>query len=397
MTSQVVSLELPQGVRQPAHADVVIIGGGIMGTSIAFHLAESGVRNVVLLERAELGGGSSAKPLGGVRATFSDPANVVLGQRSLQTYEDFDRRFRTDIGLRKVGYLFLCRTEAQILNCERSTVVQNELGSNSRMVSARDAVEINPFVRGDALLGASYSPADGFAEPAKVVAAYAAAAVDLGVTILTHTEVMDVTTMAGRIESVTTNRGTIRADAVICCAGAWSRRVGEMAGVSLPVTPVRRQIGMTRQMGTAMPTVPFTLDLSSTLYFHNYGNGMLVGISNSNQEPGFSREFSHEWLPEFNAAARLCAPALENPDLEFGWAGLYENTPDHNALIGASNRVSGFFYATGFSGHGFLQGPAVGELVRDLYLDRPSFMDPGSFSADRFLDSRQLLREVHII
>lgn len=395
--SKLVSLNLPVGTIQPTHADVVIVGGGVMGTSIAFHLAEAGVRNIVLIERAELGRGSSAKPLGGVRATFSDPANIILGQRSLRSFENFNDRFKTDIGLRKVGYLFLCRSEAELLACEQSTHIQNRLGSNSRMVSPTQAVEINPFLREEALVGASFSPEDGFAEPEKVVRAYAQAARSLGVHILEHTEVMDVSTASSSISAVTTNRGTIHTSAVICCAGAWSQRIGEMVDVNLPVTPVRRQIGMTPQLSTPMPTVPFTLDLSTTMYFHNYANGMLLGISNSDQKPGFNRDFTHEWLYEFNAAARICAPALAEPELAQGWAGLYENTPDHNALIGASKAVQGFYYATGFSGHGFLQGPAVGELIRDLYLDRESFIDHSSFSADRFTEAAKLFQEVHII
>jgi len=396
MENQLVSLGLPAGTSQPTRADVVIIGGGIMGTSIAFHLAEAGVKNIVLVERCELGTGSSAKPLGGVRATFSDAGNVILGKRSLDAYVGFADRFGTDIGLQQVGYLFLCRSAAEVADCERSTVIQNDHGSNSRMISAAEARAHNPLISEDALFGASFSPRDGFAEPAKVVEAYAVAAMRLGVTMLSHTEVLNVERTGDRIVSVETNRGTIQTDAVICCAGAWSRAVGDMVGVSLPVTPVRRQIGMTRQFAEPLPTLPFTLDLSTTMYFHNYGNGLLLGISNSEQEPGFDRDFSYEWLPEFNAAARMCAPTLVNPDLEFGWAGLYENTPDHNALIGASDEVPGFFYATGFSGHGFLQGPAVGELMRDIFLDQESFMDPNAFSADRFGLARQL-HELHII
>ncbi|NMR29136.1 NAD(P)/FAD-dependent oxidoreductase [Crystallibacter degradans] len=396
MDCQIVPLSLPDGLQQPLSADVVIIGGGIMGVSSAFHLAEAGVKNVVLIERGELGTGSSAKPLGGVRATFSDPANVALGKRSLDAYGRFAGRFGVDIGLRRVGYLFLCRSSAEVLDCERSTLVQNEFGSNSRMVTPDEAVEINPFVAKEALLGASYSPEDGFAEPAKAVQAYAAAATALGVKILTGTEAFAIETTNGSINSVVTNRGTIRTESVICAAGAWSRKIGDMAGVELPVTPVRRQIGMTRQQSVPYPEVPFTLDLSTTMYFHNYYNGMLLGISND-EDPGFGRDYSHEWLPEFNAAARVCAPSLAEPDLEFGWAGLYENTPDHNALIGASSEVSGFYYATGFSGHGFLQGPAVGELIRDMYLGRPGFMDASTFSADRFNNDLALVREVHII
>ena len=170
-----------------------------------------------------------------------------------------------------------------------------------------------------------------------------------------------------------------------------------MAGVHLPIEPVRRQIGMTPQSTKPLPTVPFTLDLSTTLYFHNYLNGMLLGISNQDQEPGFCREIDYQWLPAFNRAAEIVAPSLAHQDLEVGWAGLYENTPDHNAMIGSSDTVDGFMYATGFSGHGFLQGPAVGELVRDMYLGRESFMDPEQFSAARVVGELSQVREVHII
>ncbi|WP_246165544.1 NAD(P)/FAD-dependent oxidoreductase [Arthrobacter yangruifuii] len=396
MANQVVSLALPDGTAQPKDADVVIVGGGIMGVSAAFHLAEAGVRNIVVIERSGLGTGSSAKPLGGVRATFSDPANVALGKRSLDAYGRFGQRFGVDIGLRRVGYLFLCRSVAEVADCEASVIVQNHFGSNSRMISPAEAAAINPFLNPAVLQAASYSPDDGFAEPAKAVEAYAHAAKAAGVVFLTYTEVLSVETAAGAIQSVTTNRGTIHTDAVVCAAGAWSRHVGQMVGVELPVTPVRRQIGMTRQQPMPYPDVPFTLDLSTTMYFHNYRNGMLLGVSNQ-QSPGFERDFTYGWVAEFSAAARICAPSLAEPDLEFGWAGLYENTPDHNALIGASEEVSGFFYATGFSGHGFLQGPAVGELVRDLYLGRDGFIDLSTFSAERFNNDAALVREVHII
>jgi sarcosine oxidase subunit beta len=381
----------------PAAGEVVVLGGGIMGTSVAYHLAEAGVKNIVLVERNVLGSGSSAKPLGGVRATFSDPGNIKLGQRSLEAYERFGEKFRTDIGLRQVGYLFLCRSEAELVQVEDSTHIQNLLGGSSRMVSPEEAHQINPFLDPHALVAASYSPRDGFAQPSKVVQAYAEAAQQLGVTICQDTEILDIDATGGAVRAVHTNRGSIRTSTVICTAGAWSTRLGAMAGVHLPIEPVRRQIGMTPQNSKPMPTVPFTLDLSTTLYFHNYLNGMLLGISNQDQEPGFCREFDYQWLPAFNRAAEIVAPSLADQDLEVGWAGLYENTPDHNAMIGSSDTVDGFMYATGFSGHGFLQGPAVGELVRDMYLGRESFMDPEQFSAARFTGELSQVREVHII
>lgn len=381
----------------PEAAEVVVIGGGIMGASIAYHLVEAGVRDVLVLERSSLGSGSSAKPLGGVRATFSDANNVLLGHRSLAAFETFEARFGTPIGLHQVGYLFLCRTEAELVAVEESVRLQNSLGCNSRMISPAEAYELNPFIDADCLLGASFSPRDGYAEPARVVAGYAAAASRLGATFAEFTEVFDLATDADGIHRISTQRGEIRANAVVIAAGAWSTWLGAKLGVHLPVEGVRRQIGFTPQLAAPHPTVPFTLDLSTTLYFHNYRNGLLLGISNPDEDPGMCREFSYGWTRAFDEAARIVAPSLAGQSLVGGWAGLYENTPDHNAMIGQTDGAPGVFYATGFSGHGFLQGPAVGEIVRDLYLGREPFMDPAPFSADRFRSDGSLFHEVHII
>ena len=386
----------------PEHAAVVVVGGGVMGTSIAFHLAEAGVRDVVLLERDTLGSGSSAKPLGGVRATFSDPGNVLLGLRSLEAFERFAGRFSTDIGLRQVGYLFLCRSDAEVASVEASTALQQSLGASGRMISPAEAHTLNPLVDPSALVGASFSPRDGYAEPGRVVAAYAAAFTTLGGDLHERTTVTGVETSGGAVTGVHTDRGTIRTEAVVCATGAWSARLGELAGAPLPVVPVRRQIGFTPQTSPPFPTVPFTLDLSTTLYFHNYPGGMLLGISNADEPEGFGRNFDDAWVPAFEDAAQIVAPDLVGRPLEGGWAGLYENTPDHNAIIGASRQLNGFFYATGFSGHGFLQAPAVGEVVRDLYRGVEPFLDVTPFDVSRFDPDpsergHSLLAEVHII
>ena len=378
-------------------ANVMIIGGGVIGASIAFHLAEAGVRDIVVIERDTLGSGSSAKPLGGVRATFSDPGNIVLGQRSLEAFERFHEVFKIDIGLQQVGYLFLCRNESELAALQNTTGVQNSLGCSARMVTPAEAVVLNPFLRHAAVLGGSFSPRDGFAQPLKVVEAYAEAAKQLGVTFCEHTEVLDIRRSAAATHEISTSRGVITVNAVIIAAGAWSEKIGKMVGAYLPVEPVRRQIGITEQRAEPFPTVPFTLDLSTTLYFHNYWNGMLLGISNADEEPDFCREFSYRWKTAFDQAAKIIAPSLVQLPLVAGWAGLYENTPDHNAMIGQSKDLDGVFYATGFSGHGFLQAPAVGELVRDLYMGRESFMDPTPFSAMRFRGLQARRTEIHII
>jgi sarcosine oxidase subunit beta len=380
----------------PDRAEVVVIGGGVMGVSIAHHLAEAGVDDVLVIERDTLGSGSSAKPVGGVRATFSDANNVLLGQRSLDAFESFEQRLGVPIGLQQVGYLFLCRSADELAAVEQSVALQNRLGCASRMIDPAEAAALNPFLDPSPLLGASFSPRDGYAEPARVIAGYAAAARRLGVRLVEHTEVLDVDTDAAGRHRVGTQHGHVSAGTVVIAAGAWSTALGVMLGVHLPVQPVRRQIGLTAQRAEPHPTVPFTLDLSTTLYFHNHGHGMLLGISNPDEEPGPCREFSFGWTRAFDAAAAVVAPALAHQRLVGGWAGLYENTPDHNALIGRAGSGS-VLYATGFSGHGFLQAPAVGEIIRDLHLGRDPFLDPSPFSAERFVDRRGLLHEVHII
>lgn len=379
----------------PRQASVVIIGGGIMGMSTAYELAKAGVKDIVVIERDTLGSGSSAKPLGGVRATFSDPGNILLGKRSLDMFERLVEDHGEDIGLKKVGYLFLARNDAEASALEASMEVQNSYGCDCRILDPAEAVRINPFLNGDALTCASFSPRDGYAQPSKVVGVYAKAAKSMGVLIAEHTEVVDLADTGAGID-VVTQRGTIRAGHIVIAAGAWSTPLGAMVGVPLPIEPVRRQIGFTPQDAGPHPIVPFTLDLSTTLYFHNHRNGMLLGISNE-EEPGFQRNFSYNWVASFDAAAEIIAPSLAHQPLEAGWAGLYENTPDHNAMIGRATQNSRVLYATGFSGHGFLQGPAVGELMRDIYLDRESFMDPTPFSADRFVGDQAPLAELHII
>lgn len=397
MVENVLDVNLTTANNLPPRADVVILGGGVIGVSIAWHLAHKGVKNIVVLERHEFGSGSSAKPLGGVRANFSDPANIRLGQRSLEAFHTFHRDFGIDIGLRRVGYLFLARTEEEAAGLAFATQIQNEMGVGSKDITVDECLELNPYLNSSNLIAGAFSREDGYAQPSRVVEGYMRAAQALGVTFMNHTEALDVQMKANSVEAVHTNRGTIRTEAAICAAGAWSKHVGDMFGVDFPVEPVRRLIAFTPQREKPHPTVPFTLDLGTTFYHHNFNNGLLLGISHK-QAPGFCREFSYGWTKELNEAAAIIAPSLQYQELVGGWAGLYENTPDHNAIIGQSDQVSNLFYATGFSGHGFLQAPAVGELVADMYLGQESFMDPTPFSVNRFSSADLATsRELHII
>ncbi|MEV0171474.1 FAD-binding oxidoreductase [Streptomyces sp. NPDC050803] len=365
-------------------ASVVVIGGGVMGTSIACHLARAGVHDVVLVERDELASGSTSKAAGGVRAQFSDELNIRLGARSLEAFDRFEADTGQDIGLHKVGYLFLLSTPEEVASFEAGVRLQNSLGVPSRMLDPDEARELSPLITTDGLLAAAFSPDDGHCTPESVVHGYASAARRHGATILRHTKVTGIDLNGDTITGVTTTKGRIATDTVICAAGAWSRAVGAMAGVDLPVEPLRRQIAVTEPVAALPPDLPMTIDFSSTLYFHTEGPGLLVGMSDPDERPGFDTATHDRWIPRLYEAMERRAPALLDLRRTGGWAGLYEVTPDHNALIGEATSPSRFLYATGFSGHGFLQGPAVGEVVRDLYLGRVPFVDVSPLSAGRF-------------
>lgn len=366
-------------------AEVVVLGGGVIGTSIAWHLAQAGVREVVVLEARALGSGSSGKPLGGVRAQFSDPANIALGLRSLEAFRRFGTDFGTDIGLQQVGYLFLLRERADVGRFAASIAVQNALGVPSRMVDASEAQRLCAYVDPDVVLAAAWSPSDGYARPAAVVAAYARAAAGLGAEVRTGTEVVGIDSVVPGEAAVRTRDGdTVVTPTVVCATGAWSRAVATMVGVDLPVDPLRRQVAFTPALDPA-PQVPFTIDYSSTAYLHGAGDGrLLMGLSDPAQEVGFDTSVSEDWHHPLRAALRVVAPGLADVPLGGGWAGLYEVTPDRDALIGEADAGFRFLYATGFSGHGFLQAPAVGEVVRDLYLARTPVVDVSGFTASRF-------------
>lgn len=381
----------------PHSASVVVIGGGVIGTSVAFHLAEAGVGEVVLVERAELGSGSTCKAAGGVRAQFSDELNIALGARSLEAFRRFGERPGQEIDLHRVGYLFLLSTPEDVADFERDVALQNELGVTSRMIDAGEARRLSPLIDTDGVLAAAFSPDDGHCTPESVVLGYATAARRLGARLCTGVTVRGIETAGDRATAVVTDHGTIGTESVICAAGAWSAEIGAMAGVDLPVRPLRRQIMFTEPMPELPPALPLTIDFATSFYFHREGRGLMVGMSDPDQEPGFHLGYSDDWLPRLGAAIEARAPRLLDVGLIPGWAGLYEDTPDHNALIGRANDPYNFLYATGFSGHGFLQGPAVGEVVRDLYLDRDPFVDVGPLSAARFHDGAVIRPETHIV
>lgn len=377
------------GADLPESAGVVVIGGGAMGASIAFHLAEAGVRDVLLLEQGDLGSGSTCKAAGGVRAQFSDPINIALGARGLEAFEQFPIRPGQEIDLRQPGYLFLLTSEEQVEAYEESARVQNAMGVPTRMLTPAQAAALNPVIDVSDVIAASFHARDGYCTPESVVLGYSTAARRLGAIVRTHVGVTGIERNGGEITAVLTDRGPVRTDTVVCAAGAWSRQVGAMAGVDLPVDPLRRQILITEPLAGPIAThvshrTPMTIDAATTFYFHREGPAILLGMSFRGESPGFAWDYSDAWLPDLIEAMERRAPALLDVGIAHRWVGMYEVTPDHNALVGEAPGVSRFLYACGFSGHGFLQSPAIGEVVRDLVLGREPVVDVRAFDAGRF-------------
>lgn len=380
----------------PESVDVVIIGGGVVGCSTAFHLAEAG-KSVLLVEKSAIASGSSSKAAGGVRACFSDPVNVAIGKRSLDLLAEIGTRPGGDIDLHRVGYLFLCTTPEQINEFGAAVEVQNSLGVRSSMIDVEQVRQLSPLANVDDVVGGCWSPDDGTCTPEAVVQAYATGARRNGALLLTNTEFISADIRDGHIRSVEIRSGQesahVSTSMVVIASGAWSKAVGAAFGVDLPVEPVRREIIVTGPIPGVDPSVvarsPMTIDAASTFYFHSEGRGVLAGFSDPSVQPGFDLTRDPSYLEKLVELASYRAPLLVNAEVTGGWAGYYEVSPDHDGIVGRSSDVEGVFYATGFSGHGFLQGPAIGEILRDLILGREPSIDIAPLSSDRFSAGRR--------
>jgi sarcosine oxidase subunit beta len=350
----------------------VIVGGGAVGASAAFHLAQLGITYVVLCERDTLGSGSTSKSAGGIRLQFGDELNVRLSLRSLQELERFEELTGQPIDLVQPGYLFLLDDPADVAEFRAALAVQQALGVPSRELSPAQAQELVPQLGLDGVLAVTYCPRDGYMTADAVVRGYATAAAARGVRIRQSCPATGIrVSAAGRIEGVETAHGFVATDTVICAAGAWSAEVGRLAGIELPVEGVVRWMHFTPHDGGLPERLPLTIDFASGLYFHREGTGLVFG----------GRE---QRVEEMAAHIERRLPLLLELPVASSWWGFYEVSPDDNALVGESPVVTRFLYATGFSGHGFQQAPAVGEHLAELVAGRRPTLDLSPFAVDRF-------------
>jgi sarcosine oxidase subunit beta len=340
-----------------------VIGGGAHGAATAFHLRRLGVEDVVHVERDTLPTGSTSKSAGGIRSQFADELNIRIALRSLVEFE----RMAEEISFRQDGYLFLLDREEDVATFRDAVALQQSLGVPSRVLSAEEARELVPQLVVDDLLGATFCPRDGTATPESVVQWYAR---ESGAQIRQSCAVTGIDVRDGVVQAVETTRGRIETSCVVCCAGAWSGEVAAFAGVALPVEGIPRSMWFTPQDGGLPDHVPLTIDFTSGFYFHREGPGLAFGGRDDDV---------------FEAAAHRL-PVLADLPVQTSWWGYYDVSPDWNALVGEAAEVSRFLYATGFSGHGFQQAPAVGEHVAELVVGAAPTLDLSPFSATRFAD-----------
>lgn len=381
----------------PKTASIVIIGGGVMGASAAYHFASRGQRDIVLLEKEEFfGQGATGRCAGGVRYQFATAVNIKLSLESLPMLERFPGEIGQEIDYRQCGYLIFLTNDQDVAAFKLNVALQHSLGVQTEWLSGDDVRARLPLMQLDDVLGATYYHKDGIVDPNSVVMGYINRAQKMGVAAFTGVKAEGIETTDGKVSAVQTNHGTISTPIVLNAAGPWAGLIGEMAGVDIPITPIRRQMLTTTPLPNIPADFPFVIDFAQSLYFHREGDGLLTGMSNQNEQPGFDQSVDEQFELLNLEASIQRFPLLEKAGLASHWAGLYEVTPDAHPIFGATP-TEGFYVVGGFSGHGFMHGPIAGKLMAEIILDgQAKTVDVSMLDLARFSDNR-LIHEYNVI
>jgi sarcosine oxidase subunit beta len=381
----------------PKSAQVVIIGGGVMGASTAYHLAKAGNTNVLLLERtAHLEDSATSRCAGGVRYQFATEVNIQLSKVSLPMLE----RFKDEIGIdplyRKCGYFFVLTDPSDVEAFKMNVELQHSLGVKTEWLEGdevRRRLSLMQFE--DALAGTLHNK-DGLVDPSSVNMGYLDRARDLGVKIMMETEALGIDVEHRRVTGVRTDRGRSSCEHVVNAAGPWAGLVGKYAGIDIPIQPIRRQMVTTTPLPEIPDDFPFVIDFAQSLYFHREGEGLLTGQSNPQQAAGFDQRLDDDWEANALEAAMKRLPLLETAGRLSGWAGLYEVTPDAHPIFGPT-KVDGLWVVAGFSGHGFMHGPVAGKLMSEFILEgQANTVDVSMLDLARFEEGRPI-QEYNVI
>lgn len=353
-----------------------------MGCSLAFYLAKAG-RQVVVIDRGPIGQGATAACAGGVRAQFSTEINIRIGMESKRLLSHFIEATGQTADFRQVGYLFLLTTEDERRHFHAAVQLQRRVGVDDVVeVTPAAARELVPGLHTNDLAGATFCPSDGLAGPNEVTYGFANAARRLGAVILEDTPVEDFLRDRGSVNGVRSSAGELRATETVICAGPWSAQVGARLGLTLSIEPSRRQIFTTEPFAGIRRDSPMTIDFHTSFYFHPEGDGVLFGMSDNTVSPGDDITLDWSFLDRITAVAQRRWPPLLDARVKTGWAGLYENTPDFQPLIGPLQ--PGLWIAGGFSGHGFMMAPVVGRWLADWVAAGTPPVDLSAFAPDRF-------------
>lgn len=353
-------------------AEVVIIGGGIVGSSIAYQLTSAGCKNVLVIERETAQGkGSTGKSMGGVRAQFATRVNIQMSLYSIPFYAQFDEVMGHPSGYRPQGYLFVATKQSHLDYLGANFERQKALGlKTAQLVDANYIKKMLPRLRSDDILGGSFCSTDGFVDPYSAMTGFMTKAVDQGATLWKNSEVIEITADQHGIAAVKTTRGDVAARKVVNAAGAWAAQTAKLAGVDLPVEPLRRMLVPSEPFNDFPHSSPMVIDMSTGFHFRPEGRGFLLAWNDPEETTGFKTNFENSFIEKILTHAADRVPVFENLPInpKRAWAGLYEMTPDHHAVLGPVQAVPGFFLANGFSGHGVMHAPATGKIVADLIL-----------------------------
>ena len=362
--------------------DVVIVGAGVMGCSLAFYLSRSG-RRVVVIDRGRIGQGATAACAGGIRAQFSTEINIRIGMEAKRLLARFVEETGQTADFRPVGYLFLLTTEDERSRFRDALQLQRACGLDDVVeLEPAEARAMIPGLETDDLNGATFCPSDGLAGPNEVTYGFANAARRQGAVILEDTPVEAFLMSAGTVRGVRTAAGEIESGETVICAGPWSAPVGAMLGLQVPIVPSRRQVFVSEPFTGIRRSSPMTIDFHTSFYFHPEGEGVLFGLSDPATPPGDDTRLDWSFLDRITPVAQHRWPPLLEARVKTAWAGLYENTPDFQPLIGRLR--AGLWIAAGFSGHGFMMAPVVGKWLAAWIVDGVTPVDLGAFAPDRF-------------
>jgi sarcosine oxidase subunit beta len=381
----------------PTTANIVIIGGGVMGASAAYHLAQRGMKDIILLEKENyFGTGATGRCAGGVRYQFSTEINVNLSIASLPMLERFKEEIGQDISYKQCGYLLAATNEKEVNVFKHNVEMQNRLGVPTELLSGDEVRRRLPLMKFDDALAGTFNQKDGTVDPNSVVMGYISAAQKMGAQAFPGVEVIGIGSKGENVEDVQTSIGTIKTRMVLNAAGPWAGQIGQMAGVHLPIIPLRRQMFTTSPLKEIPDDFPFVIDFARSLYFHREGAGLLIGMSNQNELPGFDQNVDDDFeLINLDAAIERM-PVVEKAQRASHWAGLYEVTPDAHPIFGNTS-LNGFFICAGFSGHGFMHGPISGKLMSEFILDgKFSSVDVSMLDLKRFEEGR-LIQEYNVV